>query len=90
MSYIITDLTQTKRKKAKTSLRKAIRITRKRESLARTAKTQMYTISLTDALSQIKSFGANKNKRQARHLYYIRRKSQTRRAEKTPLTITTP
>jgi hypothetical protein len=50
----------------------------------------MYTISLTDALSKIRSFDANKNKRQARHLYYIRRKSQTKRAKKTPLIITTP
>jgi hypothetical protein len=51
----------------------------------------MYIISLTDALLRIKSFDANRNKRQARHLYYIKRKrSQTRRARKTPLIITTP
>jgi hypothetical protein len=63
-------------------------MTRRRESLARTARTQMYTMSLTDALSRIRSFGANENKRQARHLYHIRR-SQTKRARKTPLTIMT-
>jgi hypothetical protein len=62
----------------------------RRESLIRTARTQIHTISLTDALSRIKSFDANKNKRQARHSYYIRRKSQTKRARKTSLTITTP
>jgi hypothetical protein len=51
----------------------------------------MYIISLTDALLRIRSFDANKNKRQAKHLYYIRkRKGQTKKAEKTPLIITTP
>jgi hypothetical protein len=92
VSYIIADLTQTRRGKAKTkeiSPRKATRMTR-RKSLARTVKTRMYIISLTDALLRIRSFDANKNKRQARYLYYIRkRRSQTKRAEKTPLTITT-
>jgi hypothetical protein len=93
VSYIVANLTQTRKQKAKAreiSPRKATRITR-RKSLIRTAKTQMYTISLTDALSRIRSFDANKNKRQARHSYYIRKKrSQTKRAEKTPLKITTP
>jgi hypothetical protein len=51
----------------------------RRESLIRTARTQIYTISLTNALSRIKSFDANKNKRQAKHSYYIRKKrSQTK------------
>jgi hypothetical protein len=61
----------------------------KRKSLARTARTWIHTISLTDALLRIRSFDVNKNKRQAKHSYYIRRRSQTRRARKTPLTITT-
>jgi hypothetical protein len=62
----------------------------RRESLARTARTRIYTISLTDALLRIRSFDANRNKRQARHSYYIRRRSQTRRTRKTPLIMTTP
>jgi hypothetical protein len=78
------DLTQTRKGKAKA---KKIR---RRESLARTARTRPYITSLTDALLRIRSFDANRKKRQARHSYYIRRRSQTRRAEKTPLTITTP
>jgi hypothetical protein len=65
-------------------------MTRKRESLIKTIRTQIHTISLTDALSQIRSFDVNRNKRQARHLYYIKKRSQTKRARKTPLTITTP
>jgi hypothetical protein len=76
--YIVADLTQTRKGKAKAreiSPKKATRITKRRESLVRTIKTQIHTISLTDALSQIRSFGVNKNKRQARHLYYIKRKS---------------
>jgi hypothetical protein len=80
---MVTDLTQTRREKAKA------REIRRRESLVRTARTRPYITSLTDALLRIRSFDANKKKRQARHLYYIRRKSQTKRAEKTPLTITT-
>jgi hypothetical protein len=89
---MVANLTQTRRGKAKAreiSPRKATKIIR-RESLARTTRTRMHTISLTNALLRIRSFDANRNKRQARHSYYIRRRrSQTRRAEKTPLTMTT-
>jgi hypothetical protein len=83
VSYMVADLTQTKRGKAKA------REIRRRESLARTARTRPYITSLTDALLRIRSFDANGKKRQARHSYYIRRRSQTRRAEKTPLIMTT-
>jgi hypothetical protein len=92
VSCIVADLTQTRRGKAKTreiSPRKATKMTKKK-SLVRTARTRMHTIRLTDALLRIRSFDANRNKRQARHLYHIRRKrSQTKKAEKTSLTITT-
>jgi hypothetical protein len=79
----VADLTQTKRGKAKA------RKIRRRKSLIRTAKTQPYITSLINALLQIRSFDVNKKKKQARHLYYIKRRSQTKRAEKTPLIITT-
>jgi hypothetical protein len=69
--YIVTDLTQTRKRKAKA------REIRKRESLVRTARTQPYITSLTDALLRIRSFDVNRKKRQARHSYYIKRRSQT-------------
>jgi hypothetical protein len=80
----VANLTQTRRKKAKAKKIK------KRKSLIRTAKTRLYITSLTNTLLQIKSFDVNKKKKQAKHSYYIKRKSQIKRAEKTPLTITTP
>jgi hypothetical protein len=73
VSCIVADLTQTRRGKAKAreiSPKKATKIT-KRESLARTARTRMHIISPTDALSRIRSFDANRNKRQVRHSYHI-------------------
>jgi hypothetical protein len=73
----VADLTQTRRRKAKA------REIRRRESLVRTARTRPHIISLTNALLQIKSFDANKKKKQE-DIYIIlrekiRQKEQKRR-----------
>jgi hypothetical protein len=80
---MVADLTRIRRGKAKA------REIRRRESFIRTIRTRPYITSLTDVLLRIRSFDVNRKKRQIRYSYYIRRRSQTKRAEKTPLTITT-